>query len=88
VGGLTAAVITYEIGGTSYRPALLMGIPIAWLRYLHNIVTADRFLFDLNDAELVRVSAIANHAEEKLAELDYKLQEAEARIVSLEAELK
>jgi hypothetical protein len=51
------------------------------------VVLSNRFLFDLNDAELVRVSALATELEEKESELEQTMADFQTRLDTAEGQI-
>ena len=85
--GVVVAVVAYGVGHASITVSTLIGVLTIWLYNVELIVAANRFLFEINDAELVRVSKLANEAEDALSEIKEKLSQAENSIDLLRSEM-
>lgn len=77
------AIIFLLVGGSIWLELFLSGV-VAFAIYLNGRLIENRRLFDIADAELVRVSALANGLEVKASLLQEQLEQAESRIASLE----
>jgi hypothetical protein len=74
-----AAVYTaalYWLVSISLRLDIVLAGLLTSVLYVRRIVEHNKSLFDINDAEVVRVSALANRLEGKVLDLEGKLDEA------------
>jgi hypothetical protein len=70
------ALIYWLVGGSIWLDVFLAGA-LADIGLLHSSVNKNRQLFDIADAELVRVSTLAYRLEKKIATLESRLTDDE-----------
>ena len=78
-------IVYWLVGGSIWLDLLLTSV-LTHTAHLTRQVNRQRLLFDIADAELVRVSALANRLDEDLGEFQGKLELAESKISDLESE--
>jgi len=81
---LAAVGLVYWLVGGSWWLALFLGSAMANVAESYRRIRWNRQLFDISDAELVRVSAIANSLQEETAELRSQLTEIKDKLDELE----
>jgi hypothetical protein len=73
--GIADTVFIHWVGNVNWWVAWMIASAMTFAIDLSSKVRDNRRLFDLNDRELVRVSALANHLEERLIEIQNELDE-------------
>jgi hypothetical protein len=82
---MVAVGLVYWLVGGSWWLALFLGSAMANIAESYRRIRWNRQLFDVSDAELVRVSAIANSLQEETIELRSRLTEIKIKLDELEA---
>ncbi|MGB9429137.1 MAG: hypothetical protein WCC11_04570 [Gammaproteobacteria bacterium] len=87
---VSVGLVHWLVGG-SWWLALFLGSAMATAAEIyrrvvdiHQCVVWNRHLFDISDAELVRVSALTNSLEEEAANLNSQLEEIKGRLDELD----
>lgn len=75
---ISLAVVYWLVGGSVWL-SLILASAIANTIYLSAQVRENRLLFDMADAEVVRVSALASRLEEEIAELKVAMDHQQLR---------
>ena len=82
---LVAVGLVRWLAGRSWWLALFLGYAMANVAELYRRIRWNRHLFDIADAELVRVSALASSLEEDVADLRSQLAAAKDRVDELQS---
>jgi len=72
--GVAEAIFIHWVGNVNWWVAWFIAAATTSCIEISIKVNANRKLFDLNDKELVRVSALANSLEQKVADLESELE--------------
>ena len=81
---VSVGLVHWLVGG-SWWLALFLGSATANVAETYRRIRWNRHLFDISDAELVRVSALTNSLEEEAANLRSQLAEISDRLDALDA---
>lgn len=76
--GVAEALFIHWVGNVNWWIAWFISSASTSATHVGMRVSENRKLFDLNDRELVRVSALANSLEEKVADLESEVERLKA----------
>jgi uncharacterized protein YlxW (UPF0749 family) len=82
--GIADAVFIHWVGNINWWVAWSIAGAVSAAAGMQVKINENRKLFDIADAELVRVSALSDRLEEKVSELQEQLEQTESRIADLE----
>jgi uncharacterized protein YlxW (UPF0749 family) len=82
--GIGEALFIHWVGNVNWWVAWSIAGALSAGAGMQVKINDNRKLFDIADAELVRVSALSDRLEEKVSELQEQLEQAESRIADLE----
>jgi len=80
------AGVYWLVGGSIWLD-LFLASALSHATYLSRRLSEQRRLFDIADAELVRVSSLVDRLEEEFSQIQSKLELTESKITDLEADL-
>ena len=79
-------IVDWLVGGSVWLSVILAGA-LSSISDLSFRIANNKQLYDITDAELVRVSGLAHRLEELVGKLELDLEEAESKIWNLESDL-